>query len=63
MLGIVLTVVIMVAGNWFVLSKVGDLIKETTKLQLANQPIVDSIKNIASHLDKICTAGSGIIPA
>jgi len=60
--GIVLTVLIMFIGNWFVLSKMGDLITQASQMHSANQPIVDSITRIATHLDTIC-GGSGITPA
>jgi len=60
--GIVICVLIMFIGNWFVLSKLGDLIEQANVIQTANAPVVESIKTIASHLDNIC-GGSGIIPA
>lgn len=60
--GIVITVLIMFVGNWFVLSKMGDLIQQASTIQGANQPVVDSITRIATHLDNIC-GGSGIVPA
>ena len=46
-------------GNWFIISKMGDLINTAEKLINAGQPIANALTQALSKLDTICSA-SGI---
>ena len=60
--GILLGILIMVVGNWFILSKMGDMMSEFAVAQSNFQPVADSMQTIASHLDQVCSGG-GLTPA
>ena len=60
--GIVLTMLIMFIGNWFILDKIAEVSKSTSQNIEASAMVQEATKQIVSSLDNIC-GGSGISPA
>ena len=60
--GVIITVLIMLVGNWIILSKMGDLIQETSVMISNAKPIGDTLISAVQNMDKLCS-GAGIRPA
>jgi len=50
-------------GNWFMISKMGDLINVAKEMIQSAQPIAESMQQVAAHMDTLCSGGAGVIPA
>jgi len=50
-------------GNWFMITKTGDLINQAAKLIEAAKPIAESMQQVAAHMDTLCSGGAGVIGA
>lgn len=54
--------IVFFVGNWFMISKMGDLINIAKDNIAATQPVAEALMNAVSHLDTLCSA-SGVKPA
>jgi len=57
--GLVITVIIMFIGNWFILDKIGDVMTTSTSNIEATERVAEMTKQIVSSLGNVCS-GSGI---
>ena len=60
--GIIVTVIIMLIGNWFILSKIGDIMTSSAQTVEAAQKVLDSTQGVIASLNNV-VGGSGVKPA
>lgn len=60
--GIILTVIIMLIGNWFLLNKIAEIMTSSSSTIEAAEKVVDSTQSLLASLNNVC-GGSGVKPA